>query len=172
MELTLSYIRGPLSTYANISHTRATGEDWTTSQFSFTQAQLDYVSNHSIFLDHDEDYSVSAGASYLWNGTRFGGDMIFGSGLRADKNLTVPVTEPDGSVLTAIPNGNELPSYIQVNVALSHKFAMAGGPLEVRFDVINLFDEVYQIRNGTGVGVFAPQYGPRRGFFAGVTKEF
>jgi outer membrane receptor protein involved in Fe transport len=172
MELTLSYVRGPLSTYANLSHTRATGEDWTTSQFSFSQAQLDYVSNHSIFLDHDEDYSVSAGASYLWEGTRFGGDMIFGSGLRADKTLTVPVAEPDGSVLTAVPNGDELPSYIQVNLALSHKFAMAGGPLEVRLDVINLFDEVYQIRNGTGVGVFAPQYGPRRGFFAGVTKEF
>jgi outer membrane receptor protein involved in Fe transport len=172
LELTLSYVSGPLSTYANLSHTRATGKDWTTSQFSFSQAQLDYVASHSIFLDHDEDYSVSAGASYLWYGTRFGGDMIFGSGLRADKNLTVPVTEPDGSVLTAIPNGEELPSYIQVNLALSHKFAMAGGPLELRFDVINLFDEVYQIRNGTGVGVFAPQYGPRRGLFVGATKEF
>jgi len=172
MELTLSYVSGPLSTYANLSHTRATGQDWTTSQFSFSQAQLDYVAAHSIFLDHDEDYSVSAGASYLWNGTRFGGDMIFGSGLRADKTLTVPVTEPDGSVLTAIPNGVELPSYIQVNLALSHKFLMAGGPLELRLDVINLFDELYQIRNGTGVGVFAPQYGPRRGLFVGATKEF
>jgi outer membrane receptor protein involved in Fe transport len=172
LELTLSYVSGPLSTYANLSHTRATGQDWTTSQFSFSQAQLDYVANHSIFLDHDEDYSVSAGASYLWYGTRFGGDMIFGSGLRADKNLTVPVTEPDGSVLTAIPNGVELPSYVQVNMALSHKFAMAGGPLELRLDVINLFDAVYQIRNGTGVGVFAPQYGPRRGLFVGATKEF
>jgi outer membrane receptor protein involved in Fe transport len=49
---------------------------------------------------------------------------------------------------------------------------MAGGPLELRLDVINLFDSVYQIRNGTGVGVFAPQYGPRRGFFVGATKEF
>jgi outer membrane receptor protein involved in Fe transport len=172
MELTLSYVQGPLSTYANLSHTRATGQDWTTSQFSFTQAQLDYVANHSIFLDHDEDYSVSAGASYLLYGTRFGGDMIFGSGLRADKTLTVPVKEPDGSVLTAIPNGVELPSYVQVNVDLSHKFLMAGGPLELRLDVINLFDKIYQIRNGTGVGVFAPQYGPRRGLFVGATKEF
>jgi outer membrane receptor protein involved in Fe transport len=172
LELTLSYVRGPLSTYANLSHTRATGQNWTTSQFSFSQAQLDYVAGHSIFLDHDEDYSVSAGASYLLFGTRVGGDMIFGSGLRADKNLGIPVTEPDGSVLTAIPNGDELPSYVQVNLAISHKFAMAGGPLELRLDVINLFDEIYQIRNGTGVGVFAPQYGPRRGVFVGATKDF
>jgi outer membrane receptor protein involved in Fe transport len=172
LELTLSYVRGPLSTYANLSHTRATGQDWTTSQFSFSQAQLDYVANHSIFLDHDEDYSVSAGASYLLYGTRFGGDMLFGSGLRADKPLAIPVAEPDGSVLTAVPNGVELPSYVQVNLAVSHKFKMAGGPLELRLDVINLFDTVYQIRNGTGVGVFAPQYGPRRGLFVGVTKEF
>jgi outer membrane receptor protein involved in Fe transport len=172
MELTLSYVSGPLSTYANISHTRATGQDWTTSQFSFSQAQLDYVARHAIFLDHDEDYSLSAGASYLFYGTRFGGDMIFGSGLRANKNLSTPITEPDGSVLTAIPNGVELPSYVQVNLALSHKILMAGGPLELRLDVINLFDANYQIRNGTGVGVFAPQYGPRRGLFVGATKEF
>jgi outer membrane receptor protein involved in Fe transport len=163
LELTLSYVRGALSTYANFSHARATGKDWTTSQFSFSQAQLDYVADHSIFLDHDEDYSVSAGASYL---------LIFGSGLRADKPLAIPVTEPDGSVLTAIPNGAELPSYVQVNLALSHSFKMAGGPLELRLDVINLFDTLYQIRNGTGVGVFAPQYGPRRGLFVGATKEF
>jgi outer membrane receptor protein involved in Fe transport len=39
----------------------------------------------------------------------------------------------------------------------------------VRFDVINVFDKVYQIRDGIGVG--APQFGPRRGFFAGLSKE-
>jgi len=38
--------------------------------------------------------------------------------------------------------------------------------LEVRFDVINLLDQVYQIRSGTGLGVFAPQFGPRRTFLA------
>jgi outer membrane receptor protein involved in Fe transport len=173
VELTLSYLNGPFTAYANASHSVATGQDWITSQFSFTQAQLDYVANHSIFLDHDEAYAVSAGMSYLWQGTRFGGDLIYGSGLRADLPLSSPVTEPDNSVLTAIPNGLELPSYVQVNLSVSHKFKTApGGPIELRFDVINAFDEVYQIRNGTGVGVFAPQYGPRRGFFGGITKEF
>jgi outer membrane receptor protein involved in Fe transport len=40
-----------------------------------------------------------------------------------------------------------------------------------RFDVINAFDQKYEIRNGTGVGVGAPQFGPRRGFFLGVSKS-
>ena len=45
-------------------------------------------------------------------------------------------------------------------------------PMTVRFDVVNIFDTIYQIRSGTGIGVFAPQYGPRRGYFAGVSKKF
>jgi hypothetical protein len=32
-------------------------------------------------------------------------------------------------------------------------------------------DNVYQIRSGSGIGVFAPQYGPRLGFFLGVSKK-
>jgi outer membrane receptor protein involved in Fe transport len=47
----------------------------------------------------------------------------------------------------------------------------AAGTLTVRFDVINVFDREYQIRNGTGVGVGAPQFGPRRGFFLGLSKS-
>ena len=46
------------------------------------------------------------------------------------------------------------------------------GPLTVRFDVINLADKVYEIRSGSGIGVFAPQYGARRGFFGGVAWAF
>jgi opacity protein-like surface antigen len=41
----------------------------------------------------------------------------------------------------------------------------------VRFDVVNVFDTIYQIRNGSGIGVFSPQYGPRRGYFIGIKKK-
>ena len=44
--------------------------------------------------------------------------------------------------------------------------------MELRLDVINLLDEKYQIRNGTGVGVGAPQFGPRRTILAGLTQRF
>ena len=37
---------------------------------------------------------------------------------------------------------------------------------------VNLFDKSYLIRDGSGVGVGAPQYGQRRGIFAGITKKF
>jgi outer membrane receptor protein involved in Fe transport len=60
-----------------------------------------------------------------------------------------------------------------VNLSISHKFETApAGPYEVRLDVINLFDKVYEIRDGSGVGVGAPQWGPRRGVFVGLSKDF
>jgi outer membrane receptor for Fe3+-dicitrate len=100
----------------------------------------------------------------LWQGTRFSVDAILGTGLRQDLTLA------DGST---IPNGDHTPSYTQVNLGLSHAFQMQGtGPVTVRFDVINVADKVYQIRNSSGVGVFASQYGPRRGFFGGVSWRF
>ena len=52
----------------------------------------------------------------------------------------------------------------------SHAFDAPG--ITLRADIINLFDKVYEIRDGSGVGVGAPQYGPRRGVFVGVSKTF
>ena len=99
--------------------------------------------------------------------------MIYGSGLRADLALPTPITLPSGQLESGIPNGAEIGPYTQVNLGLSHRFEkVATGPYTVRLDVINLFDDRYQIRNGTGVGVGAPQFGPRRGIFGGITKEF
>jgi outer membrane receptor protein involved in Fe transport len=45
------------------------------------------------------------------------------------------------------------------------------GTLTARFDVINVLDKRYEIRDGTGVGVGAPQFGPRRGLFFGLSKS-
>ena len=39
--------------------------------------------------------------------------------------------------------------------------------MKFRVDVVNVFDEKYQIRNGSGIGVGAPQYGERLGFLPG-----
>jgi outer membrane receptor protein involved in Fe transport len=72
-----------------------------------------------------------------------------------------------------IPNGDHTPSYTQINLGLTHPFEIAGsGPLTLRLAIINVADKVYQIRSGTGVGVFAPQYGPPRGFFGGLSWRF
>ena len=164
IEFTTNYSYRGLSIYTNFAAQTAKGEDIISSQFNFDAADLAYIAGHYINLDHSATYTASGGVSYLWHGTRVGGDVLYGSGLRADLTL------PGGSV---IPNGQELPGYTQVNLSLSHNFEHApGGPYLVRFDVINAFDKVIELRDGSGVGVFAPQFGPRQGFFAGVTKEF
>jgi outer membrane receptor protein involved in Fe transport len=156
----LAYNRGPFSGYANFAWANAEGRNIISSQFNFTPQDLAYIARNYIYLDHDQTYTASAGASYCWKGMRVGGDLIYGSGLRA--------TGADG-----IPNGEHLPGYVQVNFSVSHSFKTAPlGPFELRLDLINAFDEMYEIRNGTGVGVGAPQYGPSRGLFAGMTKDF
>jgi outer membrane receptor for ferrienterochelin and colicins len=159
LELTASYTSGPFSAYANLSGEKAQGRTIVSSQFNFSSDDLSYIAGHYIYLDHDQTYSASAGLSYLWAGTRLSGDLIYGSGLRAT---------PDG----AAPNSGHLPGYTQVNLSASHSFMAPGGRLTLRADVINLFDTIYEIRDGTGVGVGASQYGPRRGLFVGVTKSF
>ena len=92
--------------------------------------------------------------------TLFSTDLAAGSGLRA--------TSPGGS-----PNGNSLPSYQQVNLSVVQPIetGLYKG-LELRFDLLNVFDQVYQIRNGSGVGVGNPQFGVRRTFLAGLTQRF
>ncbi|HLZ74850.1 TonB-dependent receptor [Phenylobacterium sp.] len=160
VEFSANYVAGPLSAYGNFAISRAQGKDIISSQFNFDPGDLAFIQNHFIFLDHDQTYSASAGVAYRFEeGTRVSADLIYGSGLR----LT-----PDG----APPNSGHVAGYTQVNLSAAHEFQMAGGPLTVRADIINLFDKEYEIRDGTGVGVGAPQFGPRRGFYAGVSKAF
>jgi outer membrane receptor protein involved in Fe transport len=47
-----------------------------------------------------------------------------------------------------------------------------GKGTQLRFDVINLFDNQYQIRNGQGVGVGAPQFGQRQTFLLTLAQKF
>ena len=66
-----------------------------------------------------------------------------------------------------------MPSYVTVNLTTSRRFDVPyAGPMDLRFDIVNVADKTYQIRDGTGVGVGAPQFGAARGFFGGVTKSF
>jgi outer membrane receptor protein involved in Fe transport len=161
-ELTVNYADGPFSVYGNLALIHAVGENIFTSQFNFSPDDLAYIADHYIHLDHEQAATASGGVSYSWNDTLFSTDMLYGSGLRA--NLVLP----DGN---SIPNGAHLPAYVQFNLGVSHAFEVADVKgFTARFDVVNLFDEKYEIRNGTGVGVGAPQWGPRRGYFVGLSK--
>jgi outer membrane receptor protein involved in Fe transport len=164
VELTADYTDGDFNAYLNAAVAHAAGEAWASSQFNFDPAALVYSQTHYIHLDHDQYVSASTGISYKWMSTIFSVDAIVGSGLRED------ATAPDGST---IPNGGHVPPYGVVNLGAVHDFSDIGlDGWEGRFDIVNLFNVDYQIRNGSGVGVFAPQYGQHRGFFAGLTKSF
>jgi len=169
-ELTFNYSTKTFNAYLNLAVQSAKGKDIESAQFNFTQADLAYIANNYIHLDHEQQHTASGGVSYLWRDTRFSADFLLGSGLRADLPLAAGETTPYGG--TSIPNGEHLPYYTQFNTGITHIFNVPGnGTLTARFDVINLFDKIYEIRNGTGVGVGAPQFGPRRGLFFGLSKS-
>src|ERR1700684_4322943 len=104
-------LRGFFSVYGNVAVQSAKGKDVESSQFSFTAQQLSYITDNFIHLDHEERASASGGASYLWLGTRFNLDMIFGTGLRDDLPLVAP--SPTLPYRISIPNGDHTPSHTQ-----------------------------------------------------------
>jgi outer membrane receptor protein involved in Fe transport len=156
LELKSTYTNGNLRIYGNLAWARQLGTDIVSNQFLFDPERLAFIASHYIYTDHSQVLTGSAGASYLWDGTRFSASMIYGSGLRS-----------------GFANTDHVPSYTQVNMGVSHDFNIvaANKPTTLRFDVVNVFDKIYEIRDGSGIGVFAPQFGPRRGFFAGITQK-
>ena len=156
VELKASYTSGNLHVYGNLAWARQIATDVVSNQYLFDPVELNYIANNYVYTDHAQFLTASAGASYLWKGTRFSASMIYGSGLR------------DG-----FANTGTVPSYTQFNLGVSHDFNIVSPtkPTTLRFDIVNLFDTIYQIRDGSGIGVFAPQYGPRRGFFFGISQK-
>jgi outer membrane receptor protein involved in Fe transport len=169
VEFPVSYTKGGFSSYANIAISKAQGEDWSSAQFLFDPADAAYVKNHWIALDHDQRVTGSFGASYAWdegerNNTRVYMDALYGSGLRTD------ATAADGS---NIPNGGTVPAYYSVNIGAEQSFKLSKKQLlRARLDVVNLTDNSYELRSGSGVGVNAAQYGARLGFFGSLSCQF
>jgi outer membrane receptor protein involved in Fe transport len=169
-EFTTNYSTKEFTAYLNLAVQSAKGKQIDSAQFNFSPSDLEYIANNYIHLDHEQQHTASGGLSYLWQDTRFSADFLVGSGLRGDLQLPAGVTNGYGG--TDIPNGMHLPEYTQVNTGIMHVFKIQNaGTLTARFDAVNLFDKEYEIRNGTGVGVGAPQFGPRRGLFFGLSKS-
>jgi outer membrane receptor protein involved in Fe transport len=164
IEFTTSYDQGPWSVYGNVAYSHAVGTDIVSAQFNFAPDELAFIQNNYIHLDHDQTWTSSGGIAYTFNmgnkyQTRVSMDLIGQSGLRA-------------SALT-VPNGASLPPYASVNAGIVQKLDLGiGAGTELRLDVLNLIDSVYEIRDGSGVGVGAPQFGLRRTILAGLTQRF
>src|SRR5580698_7558755 len=178
------YTSGNLQLYGNVSVAQQRASNPVSNQFLSDNTtpladlggltELQYLQSHFIYTDHNQFVTASAGAIYSfcgrpataaeafgddglsWCGVKLSADMIYGSGLR------------DGDA-----NIGTVPSYTQFNIGIKREFLLPNDPkpMTIRFDVVNLFDTIYEIRDGSGIGVFAPQFGPRRGFFLGISKK-
>ncbi|HEX4123804.1 MAG TPA: TonB-dependent receptor [Tepidisphaeraceae bacterium] len=158
MEASSEYKKDGWDAFGNFAWCDTGAKGIVSSQYQFSAADLAYISNHYIHLDHEANYTASAGLSYTWTDNMAYVDLLYGSGLR-----------------TGFDNTGKLPSYVPVSVGYEHTFhPWASDRMDLRFriDCINLFDQVYQIRSGSGIGVFAPQFGARRTFLAGLTFDF
>ena len=157
MELSASYREKQLSAYANVSFTAARGQGIETGQFNFDADELAYIQSHWVHLDHEQKFAASTGVSYRFgDSTVLGTDVLYGSGLR-----------------NGFANTGHLPSYVQVNASASRSFdTSALGKFDLRLSAINLFDRSYELRDGSGIGVGAPQFAPRRTLYLSLSKPF
>jgi len=156
IELKAVYTDGNLRMYANLAWARQLGNNVVTNQYLLGSDEFAYTQNNWVYADHSQLWTGSGGVSYLWNGTRFSADLIYGSGLRS-----------------GFANTDHLPPYAQVNAGISHEYDIPGwSPVTLRFNVVNVFDTSYVLKNGTGIGVFANAYGPRIGYYFGLAQKF
>src|ERR1700676_2301033 len=99
VELKANYTNGNFRAYGNVAWAKQIATNIVSNQLLVGQDEIDYIASHYIYTDHAQVLTGSAGASYLWNGTRFSASMIYGSGLRS-----------------GFANTDHLPSYTQVNM--------------------------------------------------------
>jgi outer membrane receptor protein involved in Fe transport len=163
VEFAASYDDGPWSLYFNGAFGNGIGTNINSAQFNFGANELAYIASHYIVLDHSQGWTASTGAAYTFNmdtdwSTRVSADMLVGSGLR-----TTVVT----------PNDTSLPGYTTFNASVTQRLPIGlGKATSIRFDAINLFDSSYQLRDGQGVGVGAPQFGQRQTFLLTLRQKF
>jgi outer membrane receptor protein involved in Fe transport len=172
LEFTTSYETNGFNVYGNAAYSVAKGQDWDSAEFLFTPADITYVQHHWIYLDHDQRYTATAGVSYRYNEGRGAStmgymDIVAGSGLRENGG---GFEDSQGDL---IPNGASVPAYYEINIGLEQTFKIANKQsLKARLDVVNVTDNIYELRSATGVGVNYAQYGMRRGIFGTLSYRF
>jgi len=157
LELSVAGHGGGFTLYSNTALSRAEGKGIDSAQFNIDPAGLAYTQAHYIHLDHDQFITGSAGIAYAWNRTTVSLTDLYASGLRTDD----PVT--------GVPNGAHLAFYNQLDAGVQQNL---GAGVGLRLAGINLLDRIYQIRDGGGIGVGTPQFGPRRAAYIGLSKSF
>jgi outer membrane receptor protein involved in Fe transport len=161
-EFKLKYNNGSFNAYANFSYNITRAIDVESNQYLFDAATFAFLQHSYHYTDDMQRMTGSAGLSYRWYDTLLSASLIYGSGLRAG-------SLSDGFV----PNTLHTTPYAVINAGIAQdlRWSSAYKPATIRFDVVNPFDQVYQLRDGSGVGVFAPQFGARRGYYMGISQK-
>jgi outer membrane receptor protein involved in Fe transport len=161
-EFKVNYTNGNFNAHANFAYNITRAIDVESNQYLFDAATFAYLQNNYHYTDDMQRMTGSAGVSYRYFNTTLTADLIYGSGLRTG-DLS------DG----VVPNSLHTTPYAVINTGVAHDFQWSSDykPLTVRFDVVNLFDQIYELRDGSGIGVFAPQFGARRGYYVGLSQK-
>jgi len=155
-EFTTSYDHGPFSAYGNLGYEWARGTNVSSAQFLFDPDEFAFIKKNWVFLDHDQRFTGSAGISYTWNDWKAAVDGLYGNGLRR-----------------GFANTKKNHSYETYNLSLSRRIKITETTaVKIRFDVVNILDTIYELRDGSGIGVGAPQFGQRRGFYGTISFDF
>jgi outer membrane receptor protein involved in Fe transport len=161
-EVKAKYVNGDFRAYANFSFNITRAIDVISNQYLIDALDYNYLLTNWHYTDDMQMMTGSAGASYRWYGNLFSTSVLYGSGLRT------------GDLADGVaPNSLSNPPYVVVNAGVSREIRWSADskPMTLRFDIVNLFDKVYELRDGSGIGVFAPQFGARRGFYVGVSQK-
>jgi outer membrane receptor protein involved in Fe transport len=155
-EAKVKYQNGNFNAYANFAFNITRATDPVSNQYLLDPDEFAFLLTHYHYTDDMQMLTGSAGASYRWNETVFSASLKYGSGLP-----------------TGFANSSFNEPYVTANLGIARQFQSFPGalPITVRFDVVNLFDKIYELRDGSGIGVFAPQFGARRGFYVGLSQK-
>ena len=155
-EFTTSCDHGPFSAYGNLAYEWARGTNVSSAQFLFDPDEFAFIKKNWVFLDHDQRVTGSVGVSYTWNDWRLAIDGLYGNGLRG-----------------GFANTKKNHPYETYNLSLSRRIKISEKTaVKIRFDVVNILDTIYELRDGSGIGVGAPQFGQRRGFYGTIAYDF
>lgn len=146
------YADGPASGWASLAVARGRGRGLVPGDNYFNRAERASLAIDSVALADVQAVTASGGGSYRLGKLRLSGDMLYGSGLSRELFTSERLT---GDARVDVAAVLRLPG-------LGHK------PLDIRADVVNLFDHPYQLRVANDSRLAERRR--RRGLFVGLEQ--
>ncbi|HEV2364026.1 MAG TPA: TonB-dependent receptor [Caulobacteraceae bacterium] len=160
VELEATYETGRFSAWASLALARTEARTIVTGQAAFTPAELAASAQGFIPVADDQRATASLGLSWRWRALLLTADGLLGSGL--------PRT-----AAAAAPDAARLPGGAQADLSAVYEIkGVAGRPLFLRLDLINVLDSQRRLSDGTSLSDGAPQWAPRRRLVVGLEQSF